>query len=346
MQSNSTYGELYGGVDGGATSSTAVIITDSGDILATVHGESTQLWLVGIEESSRRIKSMFELCFKAGKLPLNTCLKSVGCCISGSEQEARNLEFAKTLEQHCGEISQKFVIKNDTYSPVSAVSPSGGIVMISGTGSNCQYISKNYDIRCGGWGHLLGEEASAYWIAKTAMKYVFDDEDAYKKSPHSSEPVRKKLFEHFGVVNRFEILDFFYGSPGFDKSFVAKFCITLSLLARNENDKLSRHIFTEAGKSIAMHITALLAQNNILSNISHNCIKVVCVGSVFKSWDLMKDGFENYLTHCMIKGIEIKLVKLTKSIALGAAILGASYVNGCKDINYDDNYEVFYDINL
>ena len=74
------------------------------------------------------------------------------------------------------------------------------MVLISGTGSNCELVMADGTTRrCGGWGHMLGDEGSAYWISQRAIKYIFDHDDNMKEAPHDPSLLRKLFFEHFGV---------------------------------------------------------------------------------------------------------------------------------------------------
>lgn len=101
-------------------------------------------------------------------------------------------------------------IANDSLAPIYTAFENGGIVIISGTGSNCVLvnpISSNNaksDVMvhyhsAGGWGNLLGDEGSAYWVATKAIKYVIDVCDNFILPESDIEEIKELIFEHFNV---------------------------------------------------------------------------------------------------------------------------------------------------
>ena len=49
------------------------------------------------------------------------------------------------------------------------------------------------------WGHLLGDEGSAYWIAQKAIKHVFDHEDNLNTSLFDLTKISDEIKAYFKV---------------------------------------------------------------------------------------------------------------------------------------------------
>ena len=85
------------------------------------------------------------------------------------------------------------------------------LLLIAGTGSNSLLVNPDGSIaRCGGWGHLLGDEGSAFWITHLAMKIWFDDEDNLNKAPYPTTKVSEIIKSYFDTQDRFGLLTHCY----------------------------------------------------------------------------------------------------------------------------------------
>lgn len=134
------------------------------------------------------------------------------------------------------------------------------------------------------------------------------------------------------------LLEPFYSN--FDKAFIASLCKSLAELAR-KGDKLAISFFEEAGRDLARALAAVIKKASPKLTSRNGGIHVLCVGSVWLSWDLLKFGFVNHIEkQTDIK--ELSLVKLTTTMAVGAAYMAADRCNLSLDRHYERNYTVFY----
>ncbi|KAL4711591.1 hypothetical protein ACJJTC_003608 [Scirpophaga incertulas] len=316
----------FGGVEGGATHSNLIICDSTGKVLGTARGLGTNHWILGIDVCANRILQMVREGKENAGIPLDHPLDSLGLTLSGCEQESSNAELAACVREKDANCSRAIYVASDTAGSLYTGAPDGGMVVIAGTGSNALLrTTEGEQHGCGGWGYLLGDEGSAYWIAHKAMKTVFDDIDGLNPSPHSIAKVWEVIKEYFEAESRADLLPHAY--KNFDKSHFAGVTMKLSNLA-HQGDALACHIFIEAGSTLAAHIVALAHRSTA------ERLRVVCVGSVWKSWEMLKSGFLRELGKRRLK-TELELVRLRVSSAMGAAWLAAKHID--YDLPRDDS---------
>ncbi|KAL4231724.1 hypothetical protein ACF0H5_009300 [Mactra antiquata] len=269
-------------------------------------------------------------------------LRALGLSMSGADESESQTKMIKYIKENYAGDTDEIYIASDTWGALFTATAAGGIVLIAGTGSNCQLINPdNTTRRCGGWGHLIGDEGSAYWITQLALKCLFDHDDNLTVSKFDVECVRKIMLNYFKITDRAGMLDYLYSN--FDKSKVAGMCKYLAEGAES-GDALCKDVFSEAGKVLAQHIVAVESsiQQSLLDD--EGGLHVVTVGSVWKSWKFLKPGFiEVMKADRKNKRInEITLLMLKVGASIGAASLGARSVKFTLPIDYNANAELFF----
>lgn len=171
------------------------------------------------------------------------------------------------------------------------------------------------------------------------MKAVFDHEDNLVKCPYDITTAWNLIKSHFNIEHRRDMLEHCYAS--FQKSFYARLCQKMSVAANN-GDELCQTIFTDAGRQLAKMVSALIPRvDKALIETGH--LSIICVGSVWKSWELLKVGFIKELSQHKTE-FELRLLQLKPNIsmAIGALYMAADSVDFPLPRDYSKNYEIFF----
>lgn len=165
-----------------------------------------------------------------------------------------------------------------------------------------------------------------------------DHQDGFKTSPYCIEKVWDTIKEHFNIQERLGLLDYFY--TNFNKAVIASLCKKIAHLA-DEGDQLSKSLFEEAGTDIARFISVVVPKASKKLTQRAGGAHILCVGSVWLSWHLLKDGFAKWLReNSDIK--ELTLVRSVAPMAVGAVYMAADRLKLPLQRDYEHNYNVIY----
>ena len=293
-------------------------------------------------------------------------LNILGLSLSGGahhDSADRILDSLRKANSHLkgGHIS----VFNDTLGSIYTAFPNGGIVLISGTGSNCVLVTPESEVlSCGGLGHTIGDYGSAWWISTETIRRVIEKEDCYERPDCpavtlDATNLRNLVLQHFGVKTNDALMDHFYG-PGFCKTSIASLAKEVAQLAR-QGDKLAQKIFNDAGRQLGAHIVGVMKRTRrdlgiprtikFIEEVSKSCetgfFPVLCVGSVWKSWDLIKAGFIAEIKPQFGKEgfpAGFSLYNLTKCAAIGAAYLASKEAGTPINMDFSSNSKLMDNI--
>jgi N-acetylglucosamine kinase-like BadF-type ATPase len=157
------------GFDGGGTRSRMIVRSSQGS-LREIFPRSIKYTDLGIAESVRRFADML----RSLASPETWDTAQISISLSGASNEVANREFVASLKTAFADKEINCQIQSDSISSLNAAYPNNesGYLLIAGTGSVAMARDRAGNLhKAGGWGRLLGDEGSGYWIGLQALKY-------------------------------------------------------------------------------------------------------------------------------------------------------------------------------
>ncbi len=163
--------ELYLGIDGGGTHTVALLGGRGGAVLGRGTAGPSNRQAVGTERAMAALDEAVSAAFAAAgreRGPVaSACLGLAGA--DRPEDQAVIREWAERVR-----LAGRVEVTSDPAILLAAGTPGGwGLVLIAGTGSIAfGRAADGRRARAGGWGHLLGDEGSAYALVMAALRAV------------------------------------------------------------------------------------------------------------------------------------------------------------------------------
>src|SRR6478672_8974858 len=179
------------GIDAGGTKTVCLLADDTGNIVAEARAGGANLQAVGeleVEKVLHRV--MEEAIGSRAVVPTAICLGIAGV------DRPDDYAVIGAIMRRIG-YKARVVVVNDALVALEAGAPGQpGVVVISGTGSiSYGRNARGEAARSGGWGYVLGDEGSGYWIGRAALRAVLRQSD--RRGPKTA--LSDLLLEHFGV---------------------------------------------------------------------------------------------------------------------------------------------------
>ncbi len=179
------------GIDAGGTKTVCLLADERGNILSEGRGGGANLHTSGELEVEQVLHEVMETAIGDRDItPAAVCLGIAGV---DRDDEARTV---RAIMRRIGYKSRIVVVNDALVALVAGAGNAPGIVIIAGTGSIVYGRNARFEAaRAGGWGHIIGDEGSGYWIGREALAAIVRAVDGRGPDTRLTEDV----LAHFNI---------------------------------------------------------------------------------------------------------------------------------------------------
>ncbi|WP_018637539.1 BadF/BadG/BcrA/BcrD ATPase family protein [Parafrankia elaeagni] len=331
------------GVDGGGTKTTAAVLDLRRAALSTFTAGPSNPDVNGLDVAAESITEAVRGALDAAGASAGDLGGAVLAIASADSEE--NQAALRDRLPHLARVEHVLVLNDVVAAWAAGTLGRPGVAVISGTGSNTLGVAADGRTwRCGGWGHLLGDEGSGHWIGLEGIRAAVAFRDG--RAPWSA--IVPRLLTFYGLSQVEDVDDLVYTT--LDKSGIAAFAAEVAAAAAgggqdgadagdgdggggdggdgdgggdggggggggDRSDEVARGILAEAGRLLAEQTLTAITRTGLTGDFP-----VAMVGGAFRSGPAFLDAFTAHVT---AGSPGARFVWPTISPATGAVLLAA-----------------------
>jgi N-acetylglucosamine kinase-like BadF-type ATPase len=291
------------GLDGGGTQSRLAVCDSTGTILKEVYGGTTNLYTGKSEQVALNLKALFS--------QVEQYFPFAGGCIgsAGLGREREKVLFRDMLSTLLPTVPVYFCSDGEILL-VGGLAGLEGYALISGTGSLALSRSSDGSLkRAGGYGYLLGDEGSAYWIAHQALMRSLRS----LENRDLNTRMLPSLLEGCSLSKAEDLIAYVHHQA--IKADIAKLAPLVTVFAK-EGDPLANDILQCAAKELVSLVVSV-------QNPAITAKELVLAGGVLEKDPLVRPLFIQALREALP---ELQIIKARGSALQGACLLARTSV--------------------
>lgn len=244
------------GIDGGGTKTALKLSDKNENIILTMEGGPCNINSMGKEAVLKMLKGLLNDTLKKAQLSLED-IETI-CIGTAGVDRPSDKAIMEEIIRNTG-FNGKTIITNDAVTALyGGVGGAEGVILISGTGSICYGSNTNGETkRAGGWGHIIGDEGSGYYIGISAINRIARAFDGIEDSTLMTD----LILNHLKLENVTELIDYVYRS-GAGKSEIASLARLVDE-AYKQGDIAAEEILIKAAYELFLISKAVLDGLNI-----------------------------------------------------------------------------------
>lgn len=309
------------GLDAGGTKTVCYLADDSGAVLVEARGPGAQLTNAGSVGVQAILQDVIGQVLNGQPRALTAiCLGMAGVDRPGETALIRGLLDEIVTAAHV-------VIVNDALVALEAGAPGQpGLVLIAGTGSIAYgRDAKGCAARAGGWGYVLADEGSGYWLGRQALRAVMRQADG--RGPETS--LTPRLLERYEVTQAHDLVRKVYSADLKPAAIAALAPIVQAAAA--EDDAVAIWIIDMGARELTD------AAVSVARRLDLSVCPVVLAGGIFRVVHRMREAVTaqvaSRLPDARIQPLETEpamgAVRLALRAAAGEAVVPQYVREGC-----------------